>query len=116
MEDQNKDVNLNEQNNETNETPTEGTVFNQKDSKAGPLVGSIIVIILILVGGVYFWGSVVEEKKNEIEQQEPQPALEEDLDSDPLEEIEKINSELDTFNIDEINQELEQIDAEFENL
>lgn len=51
----------------------------RRDSTAGPLIGSIIIILIILVGGLYFWGSVIVDRKSQIESEEALRQQEEDL-------------------------------------
>ena len=107
---ENKNNEIPEQPLESTEAPVEGTVFKEKESKVGPMIGSIIVIIIIIVGGLYFWGNYINQIKteNNIEQQDS-PASE-------AEEIEQIENELENLNFDDIDAELDAIDTEFDTL
>lgn len=40
----------------------------KKDSKVGPLIGSIIVILIFIIGGLYFWGSIITNRKLQLEE------------------------------------------------
>lgn len=108
------DSNLNPQ-----EQKAEGSFFKEKESKAGPMIGSIIVIIVIIVAGIYFWSIQVEEKKNneEANQMLEQEPFEESQ-TDPIEEANQIEGELELLETDfeDIEAELEAIDREFEDL
>lgn len=103
---ENNTNNISQQPIETKETPIEGVVFKEKDSKVGPVVGSVIVVLIIIVGGLYFWSNYVEQIKQEGETTEEQTVA----------EVEKIQNELEDINLDDINSELDAIDAEFDNL
>lgn len=48
----------------------------KKDSKVGPLIGSVIIILVFIIGGLYFWGSIITNKRIQLE---TQAALEEAL-------------------------------------
>lgn len=92
------------QNNFTEEQNSQ--IFSQKDSKFGPMIGSIIIIIIILVGGLYFLSVNIEEKKSAITNEEQQV----------VEETTKIEAEIDNLNFEEIENDLDQIEAEFDSL
>jgi uncharacterized protein HemX len=89
--------------------PVEGTVFQEKESKIGPMIGSIIVIIIIIVGGIYFWSQQVEDKKTDMKNNTPQTE-----EIDPIKEAEEIEAELDDLGLEDLDAELDAIDAEFE--
>lgn len=39
----------------------------KRDGTVGPLIGSIIIVLIILVGGLYFWGSLIVDRKAQLE-------------------------------------------------
>jgi predicted Holliday junction resolvase-like endonuclease len=43
------------------------SIFDEKDSKAGPIIGSVIIIIIILLGGLFFLDKMIKEKKQQID-------------------------------------------------
>ena len=83
----------------------EGTVFKENESKVGPMIGSIIIILIIVIGGIYFW--MQRTAVNDIA--DTKSAVTE-------EEVEDIESDLDTLDIDSIDTEIEAIEAEFDAL
>jgi uncharacterized protein HemX len=96
--------------------PIEGSVFKEKESKVGPIIGSIIIILIIIIGGIYFWSTQVEvqrsenEQENEMLKDEPLASPEE---YDPISAATQIEAEVDAIDFDEIDAELEAIEAEF---
>jgi hypothetical protein len=49
-------------------TPIQNMVEGTKrDGTVGPLIGSIIIVLIILVGGLYFWGSLIVDRTNQLE-------------------------------------------------
>jgi hypothetical protein len=104
MEEENK--NISEQPLESTDVPVEGTVFKEKESKVGPMIGSIIVIIIIIVGGLYFWSNYVEDIKQDAVSSE----------EEVVNEIENLENELDDLNLDSIEEELDAIDEEFDSI
>jgi uncharacterized protein HemX len=105
---------MEEQQNQTpqEQSPIEGKVFKQKESKIGPTIGAIIVIVIVVVGGLYFWNSQVEEMKEDIKQDQ----ITNEIKEDPIEEADTIDRALDDLDLDAIDQELDAIDAEFESI
>jgi flagellar basal body-associated protein FliL len=85
----------------------------KKDSGAGPIIGSIIIIILIVLGGLYFLGYVNNQKSklNQTPEQNTEQVNSQEI-ADP--ELVKINDELNATSTDNIDQELNQIDAEID--
>ena len=50
-------------------TPIQSMVEDsKKDSKVGPLIGSIIVILIFIIGGLYFWGSIITNRRLQLEE------------------------------------------------
>jgi uncharacterized protein HemX len=107
-------------NQEPQNTPTENmssqdqqepqaTVFQEKESKVGPIIGSLIVIVIILVGGIYFWSTQIEKINSNQNSQ-----TEEQEENQDLSEVNSVEAELETIDFDSIDAELDAIDAEFE--
>lgn len=48
----------------------ERKIFQEKESKAGPLIGSLIIVIVLVVGALYFLSQRIAERKIEIEHEE----------------------------------------------
>jgi Tfp pilus assembly protein PilO len=53
----------------------ENSIFKEKESKAGPMIGSLIIIIVIVVGGLFYLSQKIEERKNQIKQDEQSQKL-----------------------------------------
>lgn len=94
-----------EQNTTTNNETIEGTVFKEKESRVGPIIGSLIIIVIILVGGIYFWSQQIENQK--IENEEAAEVTTED-------DMVQIENDLEDLNFENIDAELEALDQEFE--
>jgi len=84
-----------------------GTVFKEKESKVGPLIGSIIIIIIIVVGGIYFLSTQVERINTETQ---------ETVQDEALVETTNIGEDLNDLNLNDIDAELDAIDAEFDTI
>lgn len=90
----------------------EGT---QKDGTVGPLVGSIIVILILLVGGLYFLETLISAQKTEIQTQEVLESqgntlqIEETVKQSTSDEVEAIEADLRSTNIDDLDKDLNQI-------
>lgn len=76
----------------------------EKDKGVGPIIGSIIIIILIIIGGIYYWNSIIDERA----------ATQDTSEQSEAESISEIEAELNTTDLDNLDAELEQIEAEFE--
>jgi len=72
----------------------------KKDTGVGPIIGSIIIIILIVLGGLYFWGYAIEKNKSDA------PA------EQNSEDLNRIEADLNSTNVDDSETDLKQIDAE----
>lgn len=104
-------------------------IFKEKESKVGPIVGSIIVIIIIVIGGLYFWSTLVEEKQEEIQQGAGQELLD-SAENDKVNgvpqrtsgesgvsSVSEIDADLNSVNVDSLGSgEIDAIDAEFEGI
>ena len=113
-----------EPNNTQNPTPVNTPIQNmvdgaRRDSTVGPLIGSIIIILIILVGGLYFWGSIIVDRKNEIESE---AVLEEQSQDSEVEAItnqsssddaDSIEADLNATDLDSADTEIEAVDSEY---
>lgn len=48
----------------------ENSFFKEKESKVGPMIGSLIIIVVIVVGGLFYLSQKVNERKEELKMQE----------------------------------------------
>ena len=101
-------------------TPIQNLVeSSKKDSTVGPMIGSIIVICIIIVGGLYFLGSLISNKKNEIqieqsaEQQQEILKVEETAKQSNSDDVQSIEADLKATNIDNLDTGLTDIEKEF---
>ncbi|MEN9921445.1 MAG: hypothetical protein RLZZ517_423 [Candidatus Parcubacteria bacterium] len=90
-----------------------------EDSTVGPMIGSIIIIVLILVGGLYFFGTLISYKKEQIKEQQSLEAQQESIQIEETakqatsSDISSIEADIKSTNIDGLDKELDQIDKEF---
>jgi uncharacterized protein HemX len=88
-----------EQNTQTQETTPE-IISSKKDGKVGPTIGSVIIILIIIAGGFYFLNlQTVEVVEEDNQTQQATTTLEDELDS---------------TEIDDLDEDLAQIEAEIE--
>lgn len=91
----------------------------RRDSTAGPLIGSIIIIMIILVGGLYFWGSMIIERKAEIEMQQTLQDQTSDAETAAItsqstsDESASIEADLNATDIDAVDADIEAVDSEY---
>lgn len=85
---------------EQNQNQTESTVFKEKESKVGPIIGSIIVILIIIIGGIYFLSTRVEQIKEQ--------------NQNPEQSADELESEIDSFNTAEFEAEIDAMIGEFD--
>jgi hypothetical protein len=86
------------------------SIFDEKDSKAGPIIGSVIIIIIILLGGLFFLDKIIKEKKQQIDLE--RKATTEISNSFDLEN--KMQEEKDQTKLDELNSSSTEINQEAE--
>jgi uncharacterized protein HemX len=81
----------------------------------GPVVGLAIIIIIIIFGGLYYWGTQLNRDVLTAEEivNQADPTLENLQAQSNSDEISAIEKDLNATELDNIDQELEQIDAEF---
>ncbi len=89
-----------------------------KDGTVGPMIGSIIVILIIVLGGLYYFGSIVAHKKNEIdlkrtsEEQSEILKIEKTAKQSNTDDIDSIELDLKSTDIDNIDKSISDIDKE----
>ena len=115
METQNTDYN-----DSTINTPIQDMVAqSQKDSKVGPLIGSIIVILVIIFGGLYFWGSIISNQKQQIQndqildEQAQKTQLDATVTQSNSDDAASIESDLNATNIDSLDSDFGDIEKEY---
>lgn len=101
-------------------TPIQNMVeSSKKDSTVGPLVGSIIIILIITVGGLYFLGTLISTKKNQIQaeqsitEQQETLKVEETAKQSESDDVKSIEADLKSTNIDNLDTGLTDIEKEF---
>lgn len=121
----NEDQNLNQNNEEGGNNPeSEPQMENpveHKDKPIGPAIGTIVIVLILIVGGFYIWGSRVDEKtKNLVDETKSAEDIlgEVDETADKLgqqsnsDEITDIEDDLSDTILEDLDKELENIDAE----
>lgn len=110
MEENNFNQNLNtSDSNETHKKPV------------GPIIGIAIIVVIMIFGGLYYWGAQIS-KQNKVKQenltaeqigsQTDNAALQLQAQSQS-DEIADIETDLNTTDLENLDQELENIDLEF---
>lgn len=114
----NQNVNNESQGQYTPQEPQEPAAkeVNEKPHKSvGPIVGIAIIIVIIIFGGLYYWGAQLNREPPTAEEIENQadPSLENLQVQSDSDEISAIEEDLNATVLEGLDQELEQIDAEF---
>jgi hypothetical protein len=78
----------------------------KKQGNIGPIIGIIIIVVLMILGGIYYLGSRVKEQVLI----EKEAGIIQDI------EINNIEKELNSEELENIDTELEQLEKEFDNL
>jgi len=81
------------------------------EGAVGPVIGSIIIIALIVLGGLYYWGSIINSTQKKDSENVPEENISTLSESD---EIIDIEADLEATTLDEIDQLLNEIDAEID--
>lgn len=87
----------------------------QKDSTVGPMIGSVIIILLMIVGGIYFLGTLINTRKQEIqteqivEEQNQAKQIENTAKQSESDTVLDIESDIKSTNIDDLDKDLNQI-------
>ncbi len=92
------------------ENTNKESFFQEKESKTGPVIGSIIVILIILVGGLFFLSKQIDERKIEITNEKSQ------FEQETVNDISSLDQEIDALNLGEVDKELDKINQEFDSI
>lgn len=83
----------------------------EKSGGMGPLIGIVIIIIVLIFGGLYFWGA---QLNSQLESSDDDTAILEDIAptddntiAPPSDEPEQLESDLEEFDTDDFEAELE---------
>ncbi len=91
----------------------------RRDSTAGPLIGSIIIVLIILIGGLYFWGSIIVDRKSQIESEAVLEDQSRDAEVEAIttqsssDDTSSIESDLNATDVDSADEELDAVDSEY---
>jgi hypothetical protein len=87
----------------------ESRIFREKESKFGPLIGSLIIVVVLAVGGLYFLSQRVSERKLEL-------TKEKNDQQEVTTEMDSLEKELNELKIDEIDKGVSDIEKEFDSI
>ena len=103
-------------------TPQSDAVQEVQKKSIGPIIGIAIIVVIIIFGGLYYWGAQISRQEVK-EGQENLTAEQIENQADPTtqqlqiqstsDEIADIEADLDTTDLENLDQELENIDLEF---
>lgn len=92
------------------------------EKSIGSVIGIAIIVVLIIFGGLYYWGNQINKQNAMVEREAitteeienaPDTTLESLESLGTSDEIADIEIDLDTTDLENLDEELEQIDAEF---
>lgn len=113
--------NLN-QNNQNINTPRPEPAQEVQKKSIGPVIGIAIIVVIIIFGGLYYWGAQInkQDARNHQEslsaqqiENEADPATQQLQTQSQSDEIVDIETDLNTTDLENLDQELENIDLEF---
>ena len=85
----------------------------------GPAIGTIIIVIILIIGGLYLWGAKLSKESAVLEEKAPEEILaapDETFDSletqGTSDEVSAIEGDLQTTDLDNLDAELQDIEAE----
>jgi amino acid permease len=90
----------------------------KKDGTTGPFIGSIIIIVLIIIGGLYFWSTLINQKTQEIIQEETNEVIQNEIliqktvEQSESEDIRTIEADLEATNFNILETAIEDIEKE----
>lgn len=97
-------------------TPIQSLVEStQQNSSVGPLIGSIIIILIIILGGLYFLGSLISIKKEEIkteqelEKQNETILIEKTAKQSISDDVSDIETDLETTNVNTVDTKVDEL-------
>lgn len=96
--------------------------YNPDGSHHGPILAILVIVLILILGGLYLWGSELRKMEEvpvmpEIINDEPEtPRAEADVEilntMSPSDEIDMIEADITSTDIDSMNSDLNTIDAE----
>lgn len=104
-------------------TPVEAQFHEVHHARLGPILGVLILILALVLGGLFLWGSMLANKAPEplppIVNNEPEtPRAEADVHiletMSPSDDLGAIEADIESTNLDLLDQDLQAIDNEFE--
>jgi uncharacterized protein HemX len=103
---------------EQNTTPETNKMSPSKEGGTGAFIGSLIIIIVIILGGVYVFNLIkdevgIKQDTNTIQQDSNQ---ETGTQLNTADDIKSIEADISGSDINNLDKELDAIDAEFENI
>lgn len=110
-----------------NQENTPPTPELEEKSSWGSAIGIILIVAIIVIGGLYFWGQKIDERLSEFESNNTDITVEDILNAPDSQlealseeqststDITDIEEDLDTTNLDNLDAELDAIDAELNN-
>jgi uncharacterized protein HemX len=107
----------NQTNTPENSEPEVRPNLQPKEGGAGPIIGSIVIIVLIVLGGIYYWNTLSEDRGANQDGAQTQEEMDAQTSTSTLsesDEITDIETDLNTTEIDGLDQELEDIENEIE--
>lgn len=88
-------------------------------SSLGPAVGTIIIVAVLIIGGLYYWGAQLNKQAIDDTLTGEDIAAQADASLDALseqgtsDEVDSIEEDLNLTDLDDLDAELDNIDAEF---
>ena len=93
----------------------------EQQKSIGPIIGIAIILVIIIFGGLYYWGGQISNQK--LREQQENVTAEEILNQEDVilerlriqetsDEIIDIEADLDVTDLNDLDKELENIDAE----
>jgi H+/gluconate symporter-like permease len=87
----------------------EPRIFKEKESKIGPLIGSLVIVIVLVVGALYFLSQRITERKIEIDKEEK-------VQQETITEMDSLEKELQELNVEVIDQDIANIETDFDSI
>lgn len=87
----------------------------EEKSDAGAWIASVIIVVIIFIGGIYFWNNIksVPITDTDDDKEEMSEEVSSELPAND-ETIEDLETDLQSVDIEELDSELDEIDAEFD--
>jgi len=102
--------------NTQNTTPKYAGIKPNKDGGTGAFVGSLIIIMVIILGGIYVFNSIQEQIGFTKTESAATGSTETGTKLNEQDDVTSLEADLNGSDIDNLDKELDAIDAEFENI